>query len=368
MGRFTAHNDFEVDAYVKGDLDYILTVTKKYEIEFVAVYLIGGFGRGEGTVFFNGIHWQSVNDYDLLYVVEDCKTLLNKRHAMSIEMAESLSVDFVDIGCLLFKSLKKLNLTMQNYDFKFGSFLLSGSDIRKDLPTFKPGYLPPFEFIRLLCNRCAGLISSETEIYKYNSIYRQNQKVKACIAVGDTFIYMSKGYHHLYRQRLYDFNFLIDNNIFPFHLNKEAIIAIQAAYDAKLYGLGGNIFEVNLTQIKDMISHAFIALAQKITGKMSSSIKEAEFSLRHHFKASSVSGFKLILKTPIKRFLNRNRRMNIGIRNSVLFSLPYFFCCMPQDTINFENELSLRFKGIPLSSSNKPNVDSIFELWETYAH
>ena len=190
MSLFTQQTNTQIDEDVRQDLDYIGSAIDSCGVEYSAIYLVGAFGRGEGSVRFDGKRWRAVNDYDLVVITADCEKLRSCFERLGSELARTLQIDFVDIGCISTNSLSTLQPTMQNYDLKFGSILLAGKELLNEIPDFEPGYLPPYELIRLLCNRSAGLLTAMLPENTKSQYYCTNQFLKACIAVGDVAVHI----------------------------------------------------------------------------------------------------------------------------------------------------------------------------------
>jgi len=87
MSRFTIRPEPEIDQNVEEDLARIVETIRQKGIDYYAVYLIGSFGRGEGTVYFNGSRWLAINDYDLVVVVDDCAKARLVLHQLGQELA-----------------------------------------------------------------------------------------------------------------------------------------------------------------------------------------------------------------------------------------------------------------------------------------
>ena len=366
MSKYTLKNNPQIDQDIEYDLKYVVSAIDASELEYSSIYLIGGFGRGEGTVKFIGNRWRAVNDYDLVVIASDCTKHKSYLKRLSIELAELFQVDFVDLGCIQRDALPKLLPTMQNYDFKYGSMLLAGQDLLHEIPNFQCGYLPPYEMVRLLCNRSAGLLTAILPEHAGSLSYLTNQLVKACIAIGDLTVYLLKGYHHSYQVRSETFDSIISENNLPFELSGEAIDAVHKAYKAKLKGPCSFPFSIDESLMRFMIFKAYCAIASYCMNKTLNTVSEAEKELRRYFRKNNL--YKQFLMNGIRTL----RKMDIDclddIKNKVLFAQPFFYCNLGTNSILWQFEYLRRFWFVPGALKLRWGLISAVKLWEKFHH
>ena len=67
MKQFTVYDEKNIDAGIQSDLEKITAILhQNFHDEIQDLILVGGFGRGEGSVLIeNGVH-KPVNDYDIV--------------------------------------------------------------------------------------------------------------------------------------------------------------------------------------------------------------------------------------------------------------------------------------------------------------
>jgi hypothetical protein len=100
-------------------------------------------------------------------------------------------------------SLAVLKPTVFNYDLKYASRALVGDpELLDQIPPFKPSDIPPWEGLRLLFNRIAGLMGAVerrpggTELEASDPSYLKNQIIKGLVACGDALLISQEQYHH----------------------------------------------------------------------------------------------------------------------------------------------------------------------------
>lgn len=68
MGKYTVYKDEKVDVKVEADLNHIVTKVISSWNSIQSIILVGGFGRGEGSVLVQNGVIKPLNDYDLVIV------------------------------------------------------------------------------------------------------------------------------------------------------------------------------------------------------------------------------------------------------------------------------------------------------------
>jgi len=186
MGRYTAYGP-EVDAFIKKHyLDKIVEVFVK-ECNPVAIILFGGFGKGEGSVYFRNGKPVPFNDFDL-YVVTQKK--LNDKTLNSLSMHASAAIGMggleiayfpgekydakkyfhVDVRCLPVGSLKKLMSIQRYYELKYGSQVIYGdATILEKINPIKKEDLPESDGLRNLFNKLHTLLLGLQPTYDVDS-------------------------------------------------------------------------------------------------------------------------------------------------------------------------------------------------------
>ncbi|SRR5581483_11129249 len=361
---FTANERARAD--IQGDVRSVVAVIDERGIPYDAIYLVGAFGRGEGSVRFDGQRWRAVNDYDFVIVSSVAEETRERLKSLGRELAVSFGVDFVDVGWLPRSVLPQLPLTIENYDLRHASLLLKGRDLIGEMPNFDAQQIPPYEFVRLLCNRTAGVLSTQLPAHLGSPQYRTNQYVKACIAIGDSAVYLKEGYHPSYRKRAEIFLSMLSRGEMPFRLSEEAAACVAAAYAVKLNGDGGNSFHAKEVLMRDMIESAFMAIAHRCLGRSMISAERAGKALVKHYRRQRsvmerIDDFASV-------WLRRDKVRADELRLRILFSLPAVYTRGPEKSFRQKLFFMSRFWCVPEALWRWNDPCSVVSLWEEYCH
>jgi len=102
---------------------------------------------------------------------------------------------------------RTLHPTIANYDLKYGSKVIYGEDILKQIPQFKPEEIPLYEGLKLLCNRIAEahryfeieyISKGLSEEDEDNLFFWTNKIILAC---QDLLLIYNHNYHQSYKYR-----------------------------------------------------------------------------------------------------------------------------------------------------------------------
>jgi hypothetical protein len=197
----------DIDAAIRADLDFLSASLRRADPGTQALVLVGGFGRGEGSVLIEGDQVRPVNDYDLVMVTTD-HVDRDELRALRRQLADSLSVTWVDVTPRSPAALRRLPFTIYNYDLKYGSRVLYGDPaILAQIPSMDPRRMPLVEaelqfFTRLWC--FLGAFSTDYLAHPPGAeaaFFLTNQMSKAILACVDTMLIIDGQYHHSYRER-----------------------------------------------------------------------------------------------------------------------------------------------------------------------
>ena len=239
MGRYTPQTDPRVDEAIERQLRQAVQAIREAHPATEAVFLLGGFGRAEGSAIHRDGEVRALNDYDLLVISRD-QTGRARLCELSKRLADAFGIDFVDIGLWSPEALAGLSPTIFNCDLRHGAQALFGrAELLDRIPPFTAQQLPPWESVQLLLNRMAGLLSGfalhgePVHVEPVGPQYFRNQVVKALVACGDALIVQEGEYHHLYAARLalvcsWGRHGRLD------WLGREAVARIAEAYGEKL--------------------------------------------------------------------------------------------------------------------------------------
>ncbi len=191
---------------INSHIKIIIEGLSKYKKD--AVILCGGYGRGEGGWFIENGTFKPYNDYDLLLVLE--KKIPN--HEIQIlrkKLATKIGIRWVDITQKTPQELKKLRLSIYNYDLKYVSKVIGGDySILKLIPNFDASKLPLKEGEILFFTRlwtllgCLNEKGFQIQFNKEEARFFRSQMAKAILAVVDVLLLQRGAYHPSYRKRI----------------------------------------------------------------------------------------------------------------------------------------------------------------------
>ena len=204
----------------------------------MSIYLVGGFGRGEGSWLEKNEVLTPLNDLDYLLILKqkdndiwDFFTFIRE------ELFYETSLDYIDFSIYILDQLEQLPYTMNNFDLKYGSTKIYGKNTIALIPKYDYRKFPSEEGLRLIINRCAGVFTSiyDNNLIKFNDEnhqiqYKVYQIVKFLIAIGDTYVILNNKYSTFYNKRKEIFQQGISDN----KLNNREYELILKAYEYKL--------------------------------------------------------------------------------------------------------------------------------------
>lgn len=282
-GIYTGNADPAADALVADHLKIILTAITARVGPVRAVVLGGSFGRGEGGVMTGADgRLRPVNDYDLMVV--DPRDLREPLRALGEELRIRLGIDFVDLGWLG-NDLSRLPATILNYDLRHGSRVIAGdAGVLETVPIRAAGVIPPAEFVRLLLNRAAGVLSGlhvsssgEISATPGREDYLTNQIVKLLIAIGDWHLHHWRGYACSYRRRANRFQDLAVGA----GLRAPLIAAVGGAYAFKCAPtVGGGGF--NLPLLREILPDFRAAFTESVNAMTAAHTRDTARALANY--------------------------------------------------------------------------------------
>ncbi len=217
MGKYTVLENNKVDDIINGHLDLIKDTLLEKISGIEAVFLVGGFGRGEGGVLISDDKITPVNDYDIEIIIEKIPER-NHLEGIEKELARKIGISFVHIECHLRNELIKTKLTIYFYDLKYGSIQLYGDKkILSLIPDFSPSDIKLSEGFNILLTRIKSIILAYNSlVYNIDKsediiFFGINQLSKAILACIDANLILKHSYHHLYSRRIKLFKELYPN-------------------------------------------------------------------------------------------------------------------------------------------------------------
>jgi len=167
MGKFTILKDSRVDSLVEAHLKIAIKEINKID-GVRSIILVGGFGRGEGSILVEDKNIIPLNDYDIYLISdEDINEVVLNRTAIKIEkkvgskgfsLYEVSAKDFYfDLRCIPIKKLNELPPFIKYYEMKHASMVIWGENYLDKIPDYLPGDLPISEGIRFILNRLSSI-------------------------------------------------------------------------------------------------------------------------------------------------------------------------------------------------------------------
>lgn len=177
-----------------------------------ALALAGGYGRGEGGVLRSTERDAPYNDLEFFVFLAGSSRLNEKRygariHELEQRMTAKIGID-VEFKISSLESIASGPTTMFGYDLVNGHRIFAGADdalavCRHHADATR---IPPQEAIRLLMNRCSGLLFAKqrlegTSFTTADADFVARNIAKAQLALGDALLAISGRYHWSCRER-----------------------------------------------------------------------------------------------------------------------------------------------------------------------
>jgi hypothetical protein len=205
--KFTQRENPLVNEKILTDLSTIVIMIRKGISDSEDIILVGSFGRGEGSVLDEETGIQPVNDYDIV-ITSELPLNQDLLRSLSIEIATTIGIRFVDLMNIPIENLKSLPNTTFNYDLKYGGVVIYGNPrILEEIPDMNPSNISLIEGKILLFNRLICLV----ECFNYDFLKRVltseekfftvNQCNKVILACCDAHLMLQGKYHHSYREK-----------------------------------------------------------------------------------------------------------------------------------------------------------------------
>lgn len=205
--HFTIAKDVKIDKKILLDLERITKLVLSNISDVNSLILVGGFGRGEGSVLVENGFPDPLNDYDIVLIGEkECDGIKLKN--LSKDIAQKVGIRSIDLIPIKKDTLPMLPCTIFNYDFKYGSYIFYGDkNVLEIIPKYDSIRIPLEEGRILLFNRMICMLESYSEEFKKREItcdenfFLVNQVGKAILACADSLLVLKGKYHHSYIER-----------------------------------------------------------------------------------------------------------------------------------------------------------------------
>ncbi len=212
-GRFTAKGSQKVEVLITRMVEEVITIIEQTipEKDYKCLYMLGGYGRGEGGVVIVNGQERPHNNFDLLLVtnemrsekLEEVKKLLDNSLK---QLSERIGVG-IDTSLINGSKLRNAACRIIWYDMKFGHKLLSGSsDLIMSCSQFKLHSIPAWDARNLLVNRGTLMIINDL-LLKQKTLDLELKKViikhmvKSIIGYGDCLLFFLNQYDWSYVEK-----------------------------------------------------------------------------------------------------------------------------------------------------------------------
>jgi len=224
MHNYTVYRDSRVNTKIEDDLGVIRERLLMEYKGIVALMLVGGFGRGEGSILIENYGIKAVNDYDIVMITEK-PMHLGRIDKVKRELAKEVGITWIDIYAHDIGKLKRLKKTIFNYDLKYASYVFWGDpNIPFLIPDMDPSKMPLVEGEKLFITRLwtfLGPFSVEfldRQLSNNEAFFLANQMSKALLACIDVLLLSKGAYHPSYIERNKRVKTLYPNNEYRYKM------------------------------------------------------------------------------------------------------------------------------------------------------
>lgn len=171
----------------------------------LAIYLVGGYGRGEGAWYEDEEGLHPYNDFDLA-VITDTPLSHEKTETLRKELAKEVGIKWVDIDYYSVGKLFSLTPTIHNVDLLEGCSLIYGEDVIKTYNIrIDKKKIGKEDIIKLYRTRMWTFLGSWDGAFRNLNVeesrFFRNQMAKAVLAANDMRLVNLKEYTTSYRER-----------------------------------------------------------------------------------------------------------------------------------------------------------------------
>lgn len=189
---------------INSDIDEIVKYATAKLNSIEAIFLVGGFGRDEGSLLIHEGNTHVINDYDLVIIASESYKQ-NTINTLRKELENKLSIRQVDITIYNKQQLRNMGFTMYSYDLKHASKTIFGSKKILDLmPNMDKTRMPTFEAVRPLLLFPVSLLQAQPRSSCLSDIdlFWSYQQISKSILGWSTAMLIDKGlYDPLYSKR-----------------------------------------------------------------------------------------------------------------------------------------------------------------------
>jgi hypothetical protein len=211
MSKYSLRGSDAFDAKLDADFAVIVkALTSSQDAPLcVALILIGGYGRSEGTPYIVGDRQLPFNDYDFVVVSEP----MPRRQRICVQarlrqLEQSLSQQLglpIDLCLYPYNDLQRAEFSLLNYEMRYGHKVIWGKpQVLNDMPAYAHDAIPLSEGTRLLLNRGKLLLDirralrTGRELTADERLRYMKFVFKAFLAFGDCALLLLRNYNLSY--------------------------------------------------------------------------------------------------------------------------------------------------------------------------
>lgn len=222
MGKYTVYGK-NIDSKIQAQLDKICKVIAN-RINPISILLIGGFGRGEGSIIMKKNKFIPINDYDIYAITQnkvsnpvlerislEASRAIGKKGINFEDFTEDMEYDvettfYPDIRVITLAELKKLPPFLKYYEIKYGATTIYGKNILHMIPEMDINNVPSPEGFRFLMNRISlSIMHLPHSVFKEISTSDKERLInfnsKVAFALAESLLIYSRKYQVGYKKR-----------------------------------------------------------------------------------------------------------------------------------------------------------------------
>ncbi len=346
--KYTIHGSQEIDAKVEADLQIVkeAVLAEFPEKDIKAIVLGGGYGRGEGGVWFEDKAEMLFNDYDFFIFTSNLskgklRKFRRKLSALSEKLTEQIGIEVDFSSPVPVSKIPNIPFHLMWYELQHGYIYVYNSyDILQEIPKYYGFQMPQAEALKLLLNRAMGLLLCEEYIdgdwNRHNREFVERNCKKAIMAAGDALMMMRKIYHFSYTERKERFCKLeYVPNIDLYELIKEYLLSIE-------YKLKPSLLFESREELKEYYNNTIRIFSSVYLQVFSEYYGKNELNFDEYVKCIARDrkyGFNVVnlLKNSVKnRFIDKIRIKSVHWsihhpRQRLYLAVPYLLGILPPD-------------------------------------
>ncbi|MDE0839647.1 MAG: nucleotidyltransferase domain-containing protein [Kiritimatiellae bacterium] len=205
--HYTVHQDPSIDAVIDQHMQTIRTrLLSRFGWRIHAIILVGGFGRGEGSIRQQDESIAPLNDYDLAIIVNTPRSRRLPLEDLAKELADTLSIRFVDLAAVWRFKLTRTPASMFAFDMRHAAHVIYGpKHVCSRMPDYSPGSVSIFEGINQIANRLIAptelVTPAEWQQSQASDVRTVLQLGKLVTAIGDALVIQAGRYTSHYADR-----------------------------------------------------------------------------------------------------------------------------------------------------------------------